>query len=224
AFTDDEIVGHSAIFFTAGHETSSNALAWTFFLLSQHPHVMEKLRLEIDRVLGSASPSIDHLKHMPYLDAIVKESLRLMPPAPLSARMVAQPVEVGGYQLPVGTEVVFSAFHTHRDASIYENPNQFIPERWEKINPTAYEYIPFSTGIRSCVGMPLALMEIPIILAMVFQKFRLELSANVIPHIGLTMSPKHGMPMMIQPKDGNYNAGVGKVKGTIHKYIDLQSK
>lgn len=224
AFTDDEIVGHSAIFFTAGHETSSNALAWTFFLLSQHPHVMEKLRLEIDRVLGSAPPSIDQLKQMPYLDAIVKESLRLMPPAPLSARMVAEPVEVGGYELPVGTEVVFSAFHTHRDSLIYENPHQFIPERWETINPTAYEYIPFSTGIRSCVGMPLALMEIPIIIAMVFQKFRLELSssANVIPHIGLTMSPKHGMPMIVQPRDNNYNAGVGNVKGTIHKYIDLK--
>jgi cytochrome P450 len=91
---------------------------------------MEKLRLEIDRVLGSAPPSIDQLKQMPYLDAIVKESLRLMPPAPLSARMVAEPVEVGGYELPVGTEVVFSAFHTHRDSPIYENPHQFIPERW----------------------------------------------------------------------------------------------
>lgn len=226
AFTDEEIIGHTSIFFTAGHETSSNALAWTFFLLSQHPQVMEKLRLEIDRILGSAAPTVDQLKEMPYLDAIVKESLRLMPPAPLSARMVVEPVELGGYQLPIGTEVVFSAFHTHRDPKIYKNPYQFIPERWETINPTAYEYIPFSTGIRSCIGMPLALMEIPLIVVMVFQRFRLELSsnANITPHIGLTMSPKHGMSMLIQPVDGNYTAGVGNVKGTIHKYIDLNPK
>jgi cytochrome P450 len=224
AFTEDEVIGHCAIFFTAGHETSSNALAWTFFLLSQHPHVMEKLRLEIDRVIGSAPPTIDQLKEMTYLDAIVKESLRLMPPAPLSARMVAEPVELGGYHLPVGTEIVFSAFHTHHDSALYENPHQFIPKRWETINPTAYEYIPFSTGIRSCIGMPLALMEIPIIVAMVFQRFRLELSpnANITPHVGLTMSPKYGMPMIIQPADGNYKAGVGNVKGTIHKYIKLK--
>ena len=223
AFTDDEVIGHSAIFFIAGHETSSNALAWTFFLLSQHPQVMKKLRIEIDQILGTAPPTVDQLKEMPYLDAVVKESLRLMPPAPLSARMVAEPVELGGYQLPVGTEIVFSAFHTHHDATLYENPHQFIPERWETINPSAYEYIPFSTGIRSCIGMPLALMEIPIIIAMVFQRFRLELSpnANITPHIGLTMSPKYGMPMIIQPTDGNYTAGAGNVKGKIHKYIKL---
>lgn len=225
AFTDDEVIGHSAIFFIAGHETSSNALAWTFFLLSQHPEVMKKLCLEIDQVLGSAPPTIEQLKEMPYLDSIVKESLRLMPPAPLSARLVAEPVELGGYLLEVGTEVVFSAFHTHHDPALYENPDQFMPERWETINPTAYEYIPFSTGIRSCIGMPLALMEIPIIIAMVFQRFRLELApnANITPHIGLTMSPKYGLPMMIQPADGKYSSAVGNVKGTIHKYVKLKS-
>ncbi|KXK15108.1 MAG: cytochrome P450 [Chloroflexi bacterium OLB14] len=224
AFTDDEVISHSAIFFIAGHETSSNALSWIFFLLSQHPQVMKKLRLEIDRVIGSAPPTIAQLKEMTYLDAIVKESLRLMPPAPLSARLVAKPVELGGYNLPIGTEVTFSAFHTHHDPAIYENPHQFIPERWETINPTAYEYIPFSTGIRSCIGMPLALMEIPIIIARVVQRFHLQLTpnANITPHIGLTMSPKYGLPMIIHAKDDKHTDEVKHVKGTIQSYIDLK--
>ena len=223
AFTEDEIIGHSSVFIMAGHETSSNALAWTFFLLSQHPQVMKKLRLELDLKLGAEPPTYDSLKQLTYLDAVIKESMRLLPPVPMSARVVASPVELGGYHLPVGTEVGFSHFHTHHDPTIYKNPEAFYPERWEEINPSAHEYMPFSAGIRACIGMPFALMEIPLILAMTLQRYRLEL----IPHavidvsVGVTVSPKNGLPMFIRPADGNYEAGAGGVKGTINQVVNL---
>lgn len=223
AFTDDEIIGHSAIFLIAGHETSSNALAWTFFLLSQHPQVMKTLRLELEEKWVGETLALDTLKQLPYLDAVVKESMRILPPVPMSARYVAAPVELGGYQLPVGTEVGFSHFHTHHDPTIYEDPETFDPSRWERINPSAHEYIPFSAGIRACIGMPFALMEIPLILAMTLKRFRLELvpNAKVDLNIGVTISPKHGLPMVVRPADGNYETGVGGVRGDVRRAVNL---
>lgn len=223
AFTDDEIIGHIAVFIMAGHETSSNALAWTFFLLSQHPQVMKKLRLELDLNLGDKPPTYETLKQLTYLDAVIKESMRLLPPVPMSARVVASPVELGGYHLPVGTEVGFSHFHTHHDPAIYQNPEAFYPERWEEIKPSAHEYMPFSAGIRACIGMPFALMEIPLILALTLQRYRLELIPNAVIdlNVGITISPRNGLPMFIRPTDGNYEAGVGGVKGTIKQVVNL---
>ncbi|MBC7877251.1 MAG: cytochrome P450 [Anaerolineales bacterium] len=223
AFTDDEIIGHSVIFIIAGHETSSNALAWTFFLLSQHPQVMKNLRLELDEKLGSQTPAYDSLKQLTYLDNIVKESMRILPPVPMSARVVASPIELGGYLLPIGTEIGFSHFHTHHDSSIYQDPETFNPSRWQHINPSAHEYMPFSAGIRACIGMPFALMEIPLILALTLQRYRLELVPNskIDLNVGITISPKHGLSMFIRPADGNYEAGAGNVKGTIRNVVNL---
>lgn len=222
-FTNDEIVGQTTIFFLAGHETSSNALAWAFFLLSQHPEALAALRTELDSALNGLPPTYEQLKQLPFLDAVLKESMRLMPPVPMSARIVAEPVELGGYHLPPGTEVAFSHFHTHHDPTIYPNPNRFDPWRWQHINPSAHEYLPFSAGIRACIGMPFALMELPLILAMTLQRYHLELAANarISPRVGITMSPKHGLPMWVRPPGADPAAGVGAFRGNIRDFIDL---
>lgn len=222
AFNDDELIGHCAVFFIAGHETSSNALAWTFFLLSQHPAAMRRLRVELDTVLNNQPPAVEQLRQLPFLDAVIKESMRLLPPVPMSARITAEATEFAGYALPKGTEIGFSHYHTHRDPRVYDNPTMFDPARWERITPTAHEYMPFSAGIRACIGMPFALMEIPLVLALTLQRYRLEFipSTAVAAQVGITLSPGK-LPMMVRPADGNYEAGVGGVRGPIRLMVNL---
>lgn len=135
AFSDDELIGHCAVFFIAGHETSSNALAWTFFLLSQHPDAMRRLRAELDTVLNNQPPSLEQLKQLTCLDVVIKESMRLLPPVPMSARITAEDTEFAGYALPKGTEIGFSHYHTHRDPQVYTHPTRFDPTRWEHLTP-----------------------------------------------------------------------------------------
>ena len=120
-------------------------------------------------------------------------------------------------------EIGFSSYHTHRDPALYENPQTFDPSRWERIKPNAYEYIPFSAGIRACIGMPFALMEVSILLAQILQRHRLEMppNANVAPFVGLTMSPRGGLNMIVRPPDKNFTASVGSVRGKIREMIDL---
>lgn len=223
ALSEDELVGHASVFFLAGHETSSNALTWTLFLLSQHPQVAEALHAELAAALGGRPPTLEELKELPLLDGVVKESMRLLPPVPLSARIVSEPVEVGGHRLEPGTEVGFSHYHTHHDPAIFPNPERFDPWRWATIRPSPYEYMPFSAGLRTCIGMPFALMEIRLVLAMLLQRFRLELPANtrVDPEIGITMAPAGGLPMMIHAQDGRFADGVGGVRGKIRAMVEL---
>ena len=223
AFTTDQMIGNCTAFFVAGHETISNTLSWTFFLLSQHPQIMSRLHNELNLTIGSETPTYRQFEKMPYLEAVVKESLRILSPTPISGRIVASTVELGGYELPPGTEVGVSHFHTHQDPAIYKDPMKFDPSRWEHINPSAYEYIPFGAGIRTCIGMPFALMEMPLFIALILQRFRLELApdANIEPYLGFNLYPKYGLPVIIRPLDGDYEAGSGHVKGKIRHLVDL---
>lgn len=210
ALDEDELVGHTGVIFAAGHETSTNALAWTLLLLSQHPAILRDLDDELAFLNGEA-PTVDDLAKMPLLDAVVKESMRLLPPVPLHPRIVAKDSELGGHTLPAGSEVILSIFHMHHDPEVFPDPRRFDPRRWETIKPSVYEYNPFSAGPRMCIGAAFASMEIKIVLAMLLSRFRLELPAGAkIDHrVAITMAPSGGLAMDVHRPDRAPSAARG---------------
>jgi cytochrome P450 len=201
ALSEDELVGHTGVIFGAGHETSTNALAWTLLLLAQHPRILRELDDEL-APLGGAPPTVADLAKLTLLDGVVRESMRLLPPVPLHPRIVAKDSELGGYALPAGSELFLSIFHMHHDPKVFPDPEAFLPRRWETSKPSVYEYNPFSAGPRMCIGASFALMEIKIVLAMLLSRFRLELprSSRVDARVAITMAPRDGLRMTVRPR------------------------
>ena len=222
--TEDELLGHVSVIFAAGHETSANALNWTLFLLSQHPQIAADLLDELEAVLQGAAPTIEQLQQLPLLERVIKESLRILPPVPWNARVTSQPTTLEGYELPTGTEVWVSIYHTHRNADIYPEPRKFNPQRWETLEVDNFQYNPFSAGSRKCIGSGFAMMEIKIVLAMLLQKFRFQcLPQQTINRSALiVLAAKGGLPMLVCEQDREFNRGVGGLRGNIREMVELQ--
>jgi cytochrome P450 len=226
ALDEDDLVGHTGVIFAAGHETSTNALAWTLFLLAEHPEIASELDEELASVLHGSAPTIEQLGKLPLLEAVVKESMRVLPPVPLHPRLVAEDTELGGHFMPANTEVFLSIFHIHHDPSIFAQPQRFDPRRWASIKPTVFEYNPFSAGPRMCIGAAFAMMEIKIALAMTLQRFRVERlpGGRVDRRVAITMAPKNGLTMRIRRADQGWRGarrGLPAVRGDIHDVVDL---
>jgi cytochrome P450 len=133
--TDVELIAQAYTLFVAGHETSSNALTWTLFLLSQHPHILGDLRDELANVLHGAPPTIEQLSQLPLLERVIKESMRLLPPASFNARVSRAACKLGPYEIPGQTTIIFSQYLTHHMPDLYPEPERFLPQRWERITP-----------------------------------------------------------------------------------------
>lgn len=221
--SETELLGHVGVLFVAGHETSANALTWTLFLLSQHPHIMADLLDELESVLQGHAPTLEQLQQLPLLERVIKESMRVLSPVPWNGRVTAKPTELAGYELPEGTEVLVSLYQTHQIPDLYPDPAAFNPSRWETLTPTPYEYNPFSAGPRICIGAGFAMMEIKIILAMLLQRYRLEfVPQQPIERAGvIVMSPKNGLPMQVHNQDRQFQPGVGGVKGNVREMVKL---
>ncbi len=220
--SEDELVGHAGVIFAAGHETSSNALSWTLFLLAQHPRVLSDLCDELSATLHGDAPTFEQLAELPLLDHVVKESLRLFPPAPLNHRITARDAELGAYRIPAGTEVLSSIYHTHRMPELYAEPLSFRPERWQGFDPGPYAYNPFSAGPRMCIGATFAWFEIKIVLAMLLQRFRLELVPNqrIDRYFGITLAPAPRVLMRVLRTDRAF-ARAAPVFGNVLQMVDL---
>ncbi|CAA9573031.1 cytochrome P450 hydroxylase [uncultured Synechococcales cyanobacterium] len=219
---EDELLGHAGVIFAAGHETSSNALTWTLFLLSQHPQVAADLLDELQGVLQGEAPKVEQLPRLPLLEKVIKESMRVLPPVPWNGRVTAQPTQLGGYALPQGTEVLVSIYQTHHMPELYPRPELFNPRRWETIEPTIFEYNPFSAGPRMCIGVGFAMMEMKIVLAMLLQRYRLQFIPQKIDRYGvIVMAPKDGMSMLVHKQDRQFAQGVGGVRGNVREMVDL---
>lgn len=217
--SDDELVSHAFGLFAAGYKTTAHALTWTIFLLDQHPRVCADLLDELDGTLHGNAPTSEQLSHLPLLDSVLKESLRLLPPAILGMRTTSTPCELGGFALPKGAQVIYSELVTQRLPELYAEPSRFKPERWATLDRSAYEYLPFSAGPHRCIGAGFALQQMQVGLATLLQRYRLSVreGANITPN--LTMSPAHGMPMRIFPQDRQFQRV--PVRGNIHRLIDL---
>jgi cytochrome P450 len=186
----------------AGHESTANALTWMWYLVSQNPEVQDKLQRELDAVLDGKMPSVEDLKRLPYNHMIVKEALRLYPPAWALPREPVEDVMIGGYRIPKGSLVIGVPFTIQRDGRYYDDPDQFIPERFESDQEKKvplYAYIPFGSGPRFCIGNTFALMTMQLILASVHQHYRFEPDGDepVSTDPLLTLRPRHGMFMRI---------------------------
>jgi cytochrome P450 len=200
--TDRQLRDEILTFLLAGHETTAVSLSWTWYLLSQHPEVEQKLREELTQVLGGRAPRLEDLPRLPYTDKVVKESMRLYPPAWSLARTVTKEVELGGYRLPVGANVVMSQWILHRDPRFFEQPEQFNPDRWTAEAAQRlprFAYFPFGGGPRLCIGASFAMMEANLLLAAIAQRFQLRLapghSVAALPSI--TLRPRYGMRMTL---------------------------
>jgi cytochrome P450 len=221
ALTDAELIGQAAILFIAGHETSANALTWALFLLAQHPHIASDLLDELDSVLHGDAPSVEQLGRLPLLERVVKESMRLLPPVSASQRLSTAPFKLGPYELPKHAAVTYSPYITHRIPELYEDPQRFMPQRWETIDPSPYEYLPFGAGPRMCIGWSFAMMELKLTLAMLHQRFRMALlpGTRVDRQVTITLQPKGGLPMRIVPQDRALTKVT--VRGNIHEMVEL---
>lgn len=197
----DEIV----TLFLAGHETTANALNWTWMLLAQHPEVEARLHAELDSVLGGRTPTLADLKTLPYTEMVIKESLRLYPPAWTYSRLALKDVEVAGYSIAAGTTVGINAYAAHRDPQLWEEAESFIPERFDPDNADQlprHAYVPFGGGPRICIGYAFAMMEAQLMLATIASRYRLVLSpgqtVEMLPLI--TLNPKGGLPMTVKSR------------------------
>ncbi|MCU6709524.1 cytochrome P450 [Paenibacillus sp. J5C_2022] len=217
--TEAELIGHSFTLFVAGHETTANALTWSLFLLSQHPETLYQLTEELEGALGGDVTTLAKVMKLPVLEGVVKESLRLLPPAGIGTRRTAAPCALGTYDIPENTNVFFSQMITHRIPDLYREPDRFRPERWQTIKPTPYEFLPFSAGMHMCIGWNFAMQEMKLVLAVLLQHYRF----SVVPHAKITpniqMRPVHGMPVRLLPPSSAIERS--PVRGTIRQMIDL---
>jgi len=218
--TDMELVGQATILFGASFETTASTLTWTVFLLAQHPEIMRQLVDELDRVLGGNAPAREQLPQLSFLDRVIKESMRILPPVPFTIRAADEDqIPMGSLTLGHGTRVICSHFLTHHLADIYPEPELFRPDRWREVDPTQYEYMPFSAGPRACVGAMFAIQVLKISLAIMLQKFRFKAveGALIDRVVRITMNPRYGMPMDLHENDRRYESS--KVRGQIHEMV-----
>ncbi len=206
AMTNRQIRDECLTLFLAGHETTANALTWTFYLLSQNPAAEAKFHRELDEVLGDKPLTPEDYPRLKYTEAILAESMRLFPPAWTVGRLATEAHEFNNFQVPAKSLVLASQFVMHRDERFWENAEQFVPERWETLSikeaGNKFVYFPFSKGVRNCVGEQFAWMEGVLLLANLGRKWKLSLMSEqkIAVQAMITLRPKFGMKMRIEKR------------------------
>ena len=199
---DKQVRDEVMTLFGAGHETTSRALTWTWYLLSQNPEVEQRFHDELQNVLGGRAPTMEDLPKLTYTEQIVKESMRIYPPAWITTRQAAHDTTLGGEPLQKGRVVIVNIWGVHHNPAYFPDPWKFDPERFtpehEKALPKS-AYLPFGNGPRVCIGNAFAMMEAKLALAVLAQRFRLTLKPGhpVEPQDMFTLRPKYGMQMQV---------------------------
>jgi cytochrome P450 len=174
ALSDDDIRDELITFVLAGHETTSSALTWCWYLLAAHPAAEARMHAELDAVLGGRLPGLDDVAQLRYTAHVFDEALRLYPPAAAFGRRPLVDVELGGYRIPRGASVFVSPFVTHRNPRYFPDPDAFVPERWAGEAPPKFAFFPFGGGSKMCIGEPFARAEGVLVLATLARRFRLR--------------------------------------------------
>jgi cytochrome P450 len=203
--SDKQLRDEVVTLFVAGHETTATALTWTLYLLSQNPDAERRLQAEVDSVLGGRALAAGDLPALPYTRMVIDESMRLYPPAWITSRQARGADVICGYPIPAGAFVQISPYAMHRNPAYWDEPTRFLPERFAPERAKArppYAYFPFGGGPRICIGKGFALMEAALVLAAVAQQYRLRLAPGhrVEPETLLTLRPRGGMPMILEPR------------------------
>ncbi len=203
SLTDQQIRDEVMTVLLAGHESTANAISWMSYLLAQHPAVQHKLTAELNQVLNGRSPTIKDLKNLPYNAMIVKEALRLYPPAWALPRETTENIHIGGYPVGKGSLLFGIPFVIQRDPRFFDKPEMFRPERFEnnfEKQLPRHVYIPFGGGPRFCVGNTFALMAMQLTLATIHQRFYLRLieDQEIVLDPLLTLRPRYGLQMQVE--------------------------
>ena len=206
--TRQQLRDETMTLFIAGHETTAQMLAWTWYLLNANPAAETRLHEELRDVLGGRAPDAADFGKLPYLQAVMNETLRLYPPAYITARTSIEACEMGGYDFPSGTTMLMSQWVMHRDARYYDNPDEFRPERWIRglaNKLPAGAFFPFGDGPRRCIGQGFAMMEAAIVIGTLAQRFRFRLVSGhtAVPEPLITLRPRtrnaHDACMLASP-------------------------
>jgi cytochrome P450 len=204
--SDEQLRDEALTIFLAGHETTANALAWTWYLLAQNPEAEAKLHAELDAVLdGARLPTVEDLPRLRYTEMILAESMRLYPPAWVVGRLVVRDYAIGDYVAQRGTLVLTSQYVMHRDPRFFPDPLRFDPQRWTAEAKEArpqYSYFPFGGGARRCIGEGFAWMEGTLLVAAIARRWRMRLVHGhaVVEHPRMTLRPKHGIRMTLEDR------------------------
>ncbi len=221
--SDATIVGQIPSLFAAAFEAGQSALTWTLLLLAQHPHVATQLLDELHRKMGAGStwPSLSEAGDLSYLDAVVKESMRVLPPVPFQIRVAQCDTEIFGCRLPKGARVILNTFLTNRMPYPYPDGDVFRPERWFTIAPTAFEFPVFSGGPHSCPGYWFGSTAVKIALAAILTRYRLVLAPNarIDYRVQPTMRPLQRVHALLHPQDGAFTAT--PITGRIRDLVTL---
>lgn len=219
--SDAIIVGQLPSLFAAAFEAGQSVLTWTLLLLMQHPRVAAQLLEELRSRAGGPSPSLNNVGDLPYLDAVVRESMRVLPPVPLQMRVAQSDTKIFGHPVPGGTRVVLNTFLTNRMPHLYPEGDVFRPERWTTIAPTAFEYPVFSAGPHSCPGYWFGSTAVKIALAALLTRYRLVLAPDtcIDYRVQPTMRPLQSVRVLLHPQDGAFTAT--RIRGGIHDLVKL---
>jgi cytochrome P450 len=207
SMSDQQLRDEVITLLLAGHETTALNLSWTWYLLAQHPEVEEKLHAELDAVLAGRPPSASDLPKLQYTDRVIREALRLYPPAWRVFRRTEEPFKAGDYLLPAGSNIVLSQWVTQRDPRWFSEPDRFNPDRWAEeaaAKLPRFAYFPFGGGPRVCIGAGFAMMEATLLLATIAQRYRMRLTTNqrIKPLASITLRPKNGIRVELQQRAG----------------------
>ena len=200
---DKEIRDQAMTLFFAGHETTAHAMTWTWYLLSKYPEVAERLANDLQSVTNGERLCVEHLASLPYLDQVIKESMRILPSVWVFMKEPTEDVVVRGFKIPKGAQIMISPFVTQHDPRWFESPETFDPDRFspERIKSIPNgAYVPFSGGGRVCIGKSFAMMEARLIIGSMVQRLQPSIPADYVPikHAVLSMQPRDGLPIDVQ--------------------------
>lgn len=201
--SDEQLMDEVINLFSAGHETTSNALTFALYLLTRNTAVLRKLQAEVEGVLAGRAPTLDDLPALMYTEMVIKEAMRIYPPVwALQFREVRENTTLGGYQLKKGMIITAPIFGLHRNETYFPDPERFDPERFAPERAAGlprYAYLPFGAGPHVCIGAQFAMMEAKLILAMLVQCFEFELADGYVFELEpqVTMSVRHGLPVRL---------------------------
>jgi cytochrome P450 len=202
-----EIRDQLVTLYLAGHDTTSHALSWTFYLLSQNPGAQRALDEELSRVLGGRPPRFSDLPELVQTERVIKEAMRIYPPVMAIPRSAVRDTTIGGYRVPAGSEALIWLYRTHHDPRFYPEPERFLPERFDDARSAArpkHAYLPFGAGQRACIGQTFAMIEAQLIVATFAQRLSLRYAGKRPPGLrfGVTLAPKGGLPMRVSARNG----------------------
>ena len=196
--SDREICDQIRSLIAAGYDTTSSAAAWLVYGLGANPATFEQLRTQVQDTIGNRAPTLEDLRALPLVDGVVRETLRLWPPAAFSGRRAIEDFDLHGYRIPGGSMVMYSPYITHRLPDVWGDPLVYRPQRWNDGEPEPFSFVPFGGGYRKCIGFALATLELQVLTVRLAQRVTYQLhNPNVRPAGIANFAPKGGLPITV---------------------------